>query len=440
MKNKVLYQLVFIAYGVILTVVRYILIRDQEIKFDPYDSIYYFDFKIFNAFRLPIITGIYSLIENYESIVLFQSLFSSLSWILLMSSALTLLSNQKSKILLIVLLSGLSISNLVIFRDYYLLGESLTLSSFLILVASFILFFQKSSLLNLSFFLVALLLFSGIKTTNTLTVLIFILLLLPIFLLMWHKKVLSRYSFILLLLFLAIFSNFLHSSLSSEVTSQLNTSSHINLRIWTNPDWRAQLLDSGYPPELRTIWKDRTEYNLGETPDQGVVNEAIYQSWWDSSGKSFLLNFMIKNPSYTFIGPFFLPFLNSNTNFSYTLFYGLSQDPNFFAKTESLAKLTNLYWPETRSLSYLALAIIFFLIGSLLFILTKFPLLIKNLTLMFFLFLFTITWSYISWWFGSKPPSDILRHQESAAILIRVLAILSASQLIDIYTRKRKLI
>jgi len=234
------------------------------------------------------------------------------------------------------------------------------------------------------------------------------------------------------------FTIFLHSSVTSQVTSQLNTSAHLNSRLWTHDDWRKQILESGYPPELRTVWRDRDKYNLGETPDQGVVNEEIYQLWWRDIGQQFLIKFMITNPDYTFAGPFLLPIINGKFNHSQTLLYGLSQDPNYFSKSKNLKLVSNLFWPQTRSLAYLTFGFSLILIGITIIVLTNSQNAIKQTSIIVMLIVFYLAWSLISWWFGSKPPSDILRHQEAAAIMIRALALICLAVLIEfIFTFKK---
>jgi hypothetical protein len=42
----------------------------------------------------------------------------------------------------------------------------------------------------------------------------------------------------------------------------------------------------------------------------------------------------------------------------------------------------------------------------------------------------TIFWSYLNWWFGSKP-ADMARHNLSAAILFKIIAIYAISLNLD---------
>jgi hypothetical protein len=162
--------------------------------------------------------------------------------------------------------------------------------------------------------------------------------------------------------------NFVHSTLSSNISAQLNTSALINFRIWGNESWKDYLLDSRYPPELRTIWRDRQEYNLGQTPDQGVINEPIYQKWWNEGGNAFLVRFMIDHPIYTFAGPFILPELNSRTDYSYTLIHAWAQDPRVNSELIKFDLPTNLLWQEERLPAYASVVVFLSVIGIYFFV------------------------------------------------------------------------
>lgn len=426
--------------SIAFTLYRFTLIVSKEAIFDVYDSAYYFNFNLVNSFRLPVITGIYSLIEDYQKIILFQNIISSFAWITFASISITLLRSYYLKVLLFSSILILGSTKIAIFRDIYLMSESLTLSTFLLVVSSLIFFLRKTSFFRFCLLLVSFLAFSGIKSTNTLTVLVFLLLAIAAIAYLTRFSLIRKSFVFALFLFSIPFIAFTYSSLSSDVTAQLNTSAHINGRLWTNSDWRDQVLNSGYPPELRTIWRDRVEYNLGEPPDQGVINEEIYQEWWLRGGDKFLINFMVRNIDYTLIGPFALPLISDKANFSHTLIHGWSQDPNFFARDLIAYSFIDHLWPQSRANAYLVLGISIVIIGVFVFLQFRFePTTSRKLTA-FLIFVILIIWSLISWWFGSKPGSDILRHQESVAILLRALSMTGLVYLLDVsWTRDRPL-
>ena len=424
-QNKLSRFAILVVTTSFIVLLRLILIKDREPVFDTFDSQYYFDFRIFNSFRLPVIAGIYSLLENYDYIVIFQNITASISWILFSLSATLLVKRSIAKYLIFGLIIGLSTTQLAIFRDVYLLSESLTLSTFLLVSSSIILVAHKLTNRNVFFLFVSLILFSGVKSTNTLAVFVFGIVFLP-FLINYLIKNNFNYRFVVsFFIFLFPFILFLQSSLSSDVTAQLNTSAHINSRLWIEESWKSQLLETNYPPELRTIWKDRYDYNLGETPDQGVVNERIFQQWWQDDGNKFLLNFMLKNPDYTFFGPIGLPLISEKANFSHTLIHSWSQDPRFFSLENINYNIFEFLWPKNRNVAYLFTGLQFIFLSFALILTLNNKKYFRDFVVVSLLATFYLIWSYISWWFGSKPGSDILRHQESPALLFRAIGIIS---------------
>ena len=81
-KGKLI-PIVSLVLGLILTIYRTNSSLELQPLIDPYDSPSYFNFKLIGGVRMPIITFIFSRLETYENIIIFQSVLSSLSWILL---------------------------------------------------------------------------------------------------------------------------------------------------------------------------------------------------------------------------------------------------------------------------------------------------------------------------------------------------------------------
>jgi len=414
------YKTFWFACFLILTLFRLAIVIDIEPKFDPYDSPRYFEFELINAFRLPVITGIYTLINNHQAIVIFQNILSSFAWILLFLSLQKFLLKNIYKFMLFAFIFFFSYTQIVIFRDTYLTSESLNLSFTIILIAIYFINDQlkyKITLLALIIFLI-----SGIKNQNAFFAV-------PILLYMLHRinknpnlsLRLKTMNFSMVIASLLGSSYFLFLSLNDSTISTLNTAAHINFRIWTHEPWREQLLNSGYPPELRTIWRDFYTYNKGIPPSQAVADEQIFQEWWSNSGgNSFLISFTLKNFDYLVAGPFFLPTLNKNTNFANTLSYGIAQDPNYYPKVSKFHNPANFVWPEGRANSYLAGSIYFLILGTLLIVFSRIfyyrDLLIKTSTTLILL----LGWSLLSWYLASKLGIDILRNSESLAIMVRL--------------------
>ena len=118
-----------------LIIFRLLITLSQEPVYDIYDSPRYFEFKLMDAFRLPVITGIYTLLEDHRSIVIFQSLLSSISWIIVFIAFGNFLKNSISRVTLLVFIIFFSYTQISIFRDSYLTSESINLSLTLILIS-----------------------------------------------------------------------------------------------------------------------------------------------------------------------------------------------------------------------------------------------------------------------------------------------------------------
>jgi hypothetical protein len=327
---------------------------------------------------------------------------------------------------------SLSFSQIVLLRDSHVLSESLTLSSAIIL-AALVLGFDKNKVSHHVSFIIVLLLFSGIKSTNSIIGL-FIYFAYIIYFIFFDKKTFKfGLFFISLIISAPVMINFVHSSISSNITSQLSTSSIINFRIWDNSEWKEYLLDQEFPPQLRTIWRDRQEYNIGETPDQGVVNEDIYQSWWNSDGNRFLITFMIDHPEYTIFGPIFLPILNPKTDYSHTLVHGWAQDPRSNSTIIDFDLPTDVLWPQERLMSYILIFLILTLISIYIILSPLFGYIALNLSAhkIISVLIFVFLWSHFSWWFGSKPGGDILRHQEMPSVLIRLVFLICLFKILE---------
>jgi hypothetical protein len=292
------------------------------------------------------------------------------------------------------------------------------------------------------YFILSLLLFSGIKSASSVAGLS-ILLIYVLYLIVTQKNQIKNLKLLIpIVLTSFLMLNFVHSTLSSNISAQLNTSALINFRLWGNDSWKDYLLDSRYPPELRTIWRDRQEYNLGQTPDQGVINESIYQKWWNEGGNAFLVRFMIDHPIYTFAGPFILPELNSRTDYSYTLIHAWAQDPRVNPELIKFDLPTNLLWQEERLMAYASVVVFLSIIGIYFFV-SQLRISSFDSTISFRLFAVLIViffWSYFSWWFGSKPGGDILRHQEMPAVILRIVFIICLIQFIDAKVKSRKIL
>ena len=407
--------------------------------YDEFDSPQYFILKFFPSFRTHGITLVYSIIKDEYLITIFQAFVGSLVWIFLWISILRLIRFRYFQVVFTILYFVLASSSVVVEHDSSLLSESLAISSTIFLFAVSIEYFlgeKKYSQRSLYIFGLGILWFLSTKSSNSL---IFPLLG-SLYLFAAFRK--REYKGLLLttLIFTIFGVFFLANSLSSDITKTLTTSGTINNRLVFVDRWKNELLDSGYPEKAFSIWNDFSQSNLGLPPDQAVVNMPEFKKWWENGGESYLLEFTLKNPDYALLAPIALPIFSDELNFRKTLLSGWSQGTDLTSEykgfKESLVTRT-FFWPDEPEKAYLALSVALLITGISLIslLIMNYP---KEFNFIIISFVLILIWSYLNWWFGSKP-ADMARHNLSAAVMLKIISIFAFSIAVDKFLGKRKL-
>ena len=432
-------KLVVILISTIYSVFRIVNATQVSPFYDEFDSPQYFSFSFFPSFRTHGITLIYSILKDEFLITIFQAFVGSLVWIYLWISIIRLFSNKYLQVVFTFLYFVLASSSVVIEHDSTLLSESLAISSTIFLFATSIEYFlgeKKYSQKSVYFFGLGILWFLSTKSSNSLLFpLLGSILIITVFQKLKYKKlVLSGLIFIIFGLF------FLANSLASDITKTLTTSGTINNRLVFVESWKNELLDSGYPERAFSVWNDFSQNNLGLPPDQAVVNLSEFKTWWKNGGESYLLKFTLSNPDYALLAPIALPIFSDDLNFRKTLLSGWSQGTDLTSEYEGFNKslfTRTLFWPDEPEKAYLVLSIALFMTGiSLLTLLImNYP---KEFNLIIVSFILILIWSYLNWWFGSKPV-DMARHNLSAAVMLKVISLFAVSIAIDKFLGKRRL-
>ena len=432
-------KLVVVLISTIYSVFRIVNATQVSPFYDEFDSPQYFSFSFFPSFRTHGITLIYSILKDEFLITIFQAFVGSLVWIYLWISIIRLFSNKYLQVVFTFLYFVLASSSVVIEHDSTLLSESLAISSTIFLFATSIKFFlceEKYSQKSVYFFGLGILWFLSTKSSNSLLfpLLGSILIITAFQKLKYKKLVLSGLIFIIFGLF------FLANSLSSDITKTLTTSGTINNRLVFVDSWKNELLDSGYPERAFSVWNDFSQDNLGLPPDQAVVNLPEFKTWWKNGGESYLLRFTLSNPDYALLAPIAIPIFSDDLNFRKTLLSGWSQGTDLTSEYKGFNKslvTRTLFWPDEPEKAYLALSIALFITG-----ISLLSLLILNYSKEFNLiivsFILILIWSYLNWWFGSKPV-DMARHNLSAAVMLKVISLFAVSIAFDKFLGKRRL-
>ncbi len=426
--------------GLILTVYRASISSELQPVVDPYDSPSYFDFKLIGGVRMPIITFVFSRLETYENIIMFQSVFSSLCWILLSQVIFALKLNRGILLLFSILILSLGFSNQVLLLDGFINAESLNISALILCISSGFLIIVNRSLTSYILFIFCITFYAGVKSINALSA-VFLMFLFVTFLFVVGETrkragiILSGAGILLMSVFFFLF-------IKVDATPILNTSALINQRIWNVESWKSYTLEQGFPAEARSTFLRFKSRNLGIPPDAAVSIQPEYKKWFDESGSSFLIKFMIDNPDYTFLGPIALPAFERKVYLSSTIWGGAATGilyaEIFNNEWFKSWPMNGIFWSLDRTKGYIQFSIFLGIIAIALL-----PnLLSKNFEnqlqeFIVFLMLVGVVLSYLAWWFGSTP-SDIGRHQFPFAIVIRILFIFSSLYLTQLLTRKLK--
>jgi hypothetical protein len=399
--------------------------------YDEYDSPNYFVLSFFPSIRTHGITIFYSIIKNEAAISVFQASVGALAWLFLWISILSQMKNVSLKYLFTILFFILASSSVVVEHDSVMMSESLSISSTVFLFGSAINLRSQRIVKSLNptyIFTFGIIWFLSTKATNAL---LFVPLAVILVIAVYRK--LPKIKIIQLLSAFSLLGTFLFISvLSSDGTQSLTTSGTINNRLVFVPEWKNQLIESGYPVSALSIWEGYSQQNLGMPPDQAVVSSSEFKEWWAEGGDSYLLKFTITNLDYAIFAPLVLPMFSDNLNYKKSLLSGWSQGTDLTYEysefKNSLLKRT-FYWPDEPEKAYLALSITFFMIGTSLLLFSKLNN-TKEVSIILISVILTIFWSYLNWWFGSKP-ADMARHNLSAAILFKIIAVYATSLILD---------
>jgi hypothetical protein len=376
---------------------------------------------------MPIITGIYTLISDFQNIVIFQYFFYSLSVTLFLVSFFLFFGSKLSSLLGTIAISYFSTSTVIIEHNYKLTSEGLNNSSLILFLASLLLTFKYRNIFTFTILLLTLILLGGTKAVTALVSLIF----LPVLIFKFRKLLFEKKLNAILVTAISVPVIYLFvATFSSDYSKNYTTSSIINERLWLDENWKNEVLNSGYPISARQTWEAFSSQNLGLPPDNAVINNENFQNWYkNQGGKNFLLLFMVKNLDYTIFGPFCLPCFSEGYTFKQTVLSGWTQGTDEIKNNielNSLPENRTILWPNEPEKAYSWLAVTFVFI-AMLFIVSALSKREIVSDLNFFVlvsFAYGLVYSLISWYFGSKA-NDMNRHQLLMSIDLRIILIFS---------------
>ena len=436
-KDKLI-PFISLSLGIVLTIYRTNSSLELQPIIDPYDSPSYFNYKLIGGVRMPIISFIFTRLETFENIIIFQSVISSLSWILLSLVIFTLKINRWVLFVFSILILSLGFSNQVFLLDGFINAESMNISALVLIISSVFLIIVKRKLSSYIAFILSITFYAGIKSINALSAVFLLILFIAFLFIIGETK--SRVGLTLSAVGVVLMSVFFFLFTKVDATPILNTSALINQRIWNVDSWKSYTLEQGFPPQARSTYSRFKSRNLGIPPDAAVSIQPDYKKWFDESGNSFLVNFMIHNPDYTIFGPIALPIFEQKTYLSGTIWggaaTGILYDEIFNNEWFRSWPMNEIFWSLDRTSGYIKFSI-FLIVIALALVPNLFSKKYENQLqkVIMFLLVMGLVLSYLAWWFGSTP-SDIGRHQFPFAIVIRIVFIFSLIYLTQIFINK----
>ena len=436
-KDKLI-PFISLSLGIVLTIYRTNSSLELQPIIDPYDSPSYFNYKLIGGVRMPIISFIFTRLETFENITIFQSVISSLSWILLSLVIFTLKINRWVLFVFSILILSLGFSNQVFLLDGFINAESMNISALVLIISSVFLIIVKRRLSSYIAFILSITFYAGIKSINALSAVFLLILFIAFLFIIGETK--SRVGLTLSAVGVVLMSVFFFLFTKVDATPILNTSALINQRIWNVDSWKSYTLEQGFPPQARSTYSRFKSRNLGIPPDAAVSIQPDYKKWFDESGNSFLVNFMIHNPDYTIFGPIALPIFEQKTYLSGTIWggaaTGILYNDIFNNEWFKSWPMNEIFWSLDRTSGYIKFSI-FLVVIALSLVPNLFSKKYENQLqkVIMFLLVMGLVLSYLAWWFGSTP-SDIGRHQFPFAIVIRIVFIFSSIYLTQILINK----
>ena len=215
---------------------------------------------------MPLITLMYSNLDNYELITFLQALFSGITWSIL---ALTFYALKIKPIVSFagsLVIYSLGISTQIVFLESYLMAESFNISMMVLIVALSFIYGVRRKFGILFCLVFSLICFGNIKSVNGLLVWIPIMFLFGDY--VFNNRNVKNFrkaqlitlstSFIISLLTLFI-------SMNIDATPILNTSAIINSRLWNVEKWREKTIEAGFPIESRRTFERYSKANCSES-------------------------------------------------------------------------------------------------------------------------------------------------------------------------------
>ena len=429
--------------------IQFFVVLGLDPGFNPYDSPTYFNFILINPVRLPIVTAIYSSIKIFDFIIIFQCLVSIFAWVYCAKVLRSFLTNNKLKLSLSILLFSLALSSPILEQHTILMSESLSVSLLVLIVASLANYLRNRKQMNVAFLYLFLILFAGVKISNSYLVFITIILFIFFSILMENK---TKWLSIILGSFIPLIFTTLFIYLGSQanITLKLVNTTNIIERSYDDLDLKSWYLQNDFPGI------SYTQYVLpqDEPPIEKVINSPQVKKWLQIQESDLVIKYLIEHPLFTIFAPLkpslfidgytdfesIFPYLTmgtinqNNTNlFSNLNAINMSREPDYL---RALTSNRLPFWSTGKWAYGLFPSIIFLLVGLNLVLIRKLKEYANEKNLITFLLIVAFLGIWSNWHFTVNY--DMHRFLLPWSVLLRILAIFSLVSIVNQFSLKNK--
>jgi hypothetical protein len=432
----------------LFALVRLLSAYRSDIGFDVYDSPSYFNPTWSTPIRMPFLTYLYTFLANYSAIALFQTIFSTISWILLSFALYSIINNPLIKLVSVILVLSLGITPPIVGFDLVILSESLTFSILNYIIALMILYYKSKNNFQLLFLLFFVIFYAGTKQSSAHISIVLVFLIL--FYVLSNFKIITNVNFQVIFVVGSIFisSFFIWLSRQNSVISSQVEITNIIERTFDDYDSQKWYLEQGFPGIAYQQYSSKPfEPPIGPTRSLPQV-----KAWELFEKKSPIERFAISHPMFLIFGPltpsFFIPTFTENESAIVSLARGRPLDENYsLINLRTLERdpffLTNLnlpsffWWSESKIIQKLSL--VFFLTIILFFYATPYLKRFRidqtsnNLVSHLLIVFFAGVWS--NWHISVTYELD--RYLMPWAIALRVIFIMALALTLDSYFKRK---
>jgi hypothetical protein len=291
---KLIYPISFIS----LIILKFYINLRVDVGISAYDTMSYFEFSLINSVRMPQISYIFSTIQYFGAISIFQSTISIICWSFFTLALNSFFNNYYVKILNLLLVFSLATSSPIMKFDLIILSESLAISFGVLLMATFIYYVKERNSLSYFYLAIAIILFGFPKQSNA-----FISLLLAIiffgFTISKFKKSKNVYPILFSAISFVATLFFYEVSKSNNFIEQQVALVNIIERTYDDFDKQQYWLNQGFPAIAYQVYGSAPF----KTPGEMTADTPQVKAWKQTEYSHPAEKFILANPIFATFAP-----------------------------------------------------------------------------------------------------------------------------------------